>query len=82
MSALGQNLPPHIQAAWQEYERQSDPEAQFVRQLDRLDMALQAITYASNGAEGMAEFLESAAKAIHDPTLVRMLDTLRERLEP
>ena len=31
--------------AWRAYEAQADAESQFVRQLDRLDMALQAVRY-------------------------------------
>jgi putative hydrolase of HD superfamily len=54
---------------WRQYERQDTPEAQFVRQLDRLDMALQAVRYAREGHPNMAEFAESALPVLTHPTL-------------
>ncbi|HMV68636.1 MAG TPA: phosphohydrolase, partial [Myxococcota bacterium] len=50
-----------------------DPEARFVRQLDRLDMALQALAYARAGMCGGEEFLASAARALSDPALLDAL---------
>lgn len=67
-------------AAWDAYEAQSDPESRFVRQLDRLDMALQAVVYAEAGASGMAEFVQSAARVISHPTLLPLLARCRERI--
>ena len=43
---------------------QGDAEAQFVRQLDRFDMALQAVAYAEGGGHDLREFLTSAAAVI------------------
>ncbi|KAG8692052.1 hypothetical protein FRC11_007018 [Ceratobasidium sp. 423] len=34
-----------IKALWEEYEEQATPEAKFVKDLDRLEMALQAAEY-------------------------------------
>jgi len=61
-------------AAWEAYERQDDPEAQFVKQLDRLDMALQAVFYAEEGAAGMEEFVRSASEGIAHPALRTVLE--------
>ena len=58
-------------------ESQSDPEARFVRQLDRLDMALQAAAYTDAGHEGLQEFLDSADRFITEPSLRAILDALR-----
>ena len=69
---------PDLLDLWQAYERQEDPESRFVRQLDRLDMALQAVHYAREGTEGVEQFLDSAAQVITDPTLVAILRALRE----
>ncbi|MBX2797433.1 MAG: HD domain-containing protein [Myxococcales bacterium] len=63
--------------AWERYEAQIDAEARFVRQLDRLDMALQARAYADAGSTGMAEFLDSAEAVLTDPTLEQLLASLR-----
>lgn len=64
---------PALHALWQEYEAQACPESRFVRQLDRLDMALQALRYAADGAD-TAEFLRSARRVIVDPRLLEILD--------
>lgn len=55
-----------------EYEARDTPEARFVRQLDRLDMALQARRYHDQGRlsdADLAEFLSSALSVIEDPAL-------------
>ncbi len=67
-------------ALWQEYESGATPEARFVRQIDRLDMALQAVLYERAGLICAEEFLVSAAAAITDPDLQAVLrdaDALR-----
>jgi putative hydrolase of HD superfamily len=66
---------------WERYEAQADPEARFVRQLDRLDMALQAVVYAEAGAVGMSEFVDSAARVVTHPALRPLLDACRVRVE-
>ncbi len=65
---------PHVAALWHAYEAQADDEARFVRQLDRLDMAVQAASYGRRGQQGMTEFLASARAAITDPALIDLLD--------
>lgn len=65
-------------ALWEEYEAQQTPEARFVRQVDRLEMALQAVVYEAQGDAGLAEFLESARRDIDDPALTPLLDELVE----
>lgn len=62
---------------WEQYEAQADPEAQFVRQLDRLDMAIQAAVYSNEGTGGLEEFLLSAAKVITHPRLLPLLEAIR-----
>jgi len=75
LSALG--LPPDLAALWQAYEAQADAEARFVRELDRLDMAIQACCYADRAEVGA--FFESAARVVRDPALVALLNQARER---
>lgn len=67
---------------WHAYEAQADPEARFVRQCDRLDMALQAVAYAEQHDADTAEFLDSAAPVVTHPALRPILDACRARLEP
>ncbi len=74
-SAAADLLPPRLAARWSAYEAQGDPEARFVKQLDRLDMALQALAYASR-ADDVTPFMVSARKAIDAPALLALLDVL------
>lgn len=61
---------------WEEYERQASPEARFVRQIDRLEMALQASVYEKQGFSGLGDFFISAQRAISDPQLVAFMEEL------
>ena len=56
-----------------EYEMSVTPESQFVKQLDKLDMGLQAILYEKQQNVSLDEFIESARKRISDETLRSML---------
>ncbi len=61
---------------WREYEDNQSPEARFVRQIDRLEMALQAGVYQRQGLLDPAEFFRSAGAALSTPELRRILDEL------
>ena len=67
---------PDLAALVAAYEAKADAEAQFVRQLDRLDMAVQALVYHRAGHAGMHEFVASAARAIDHPALRPILDQI------
>ena len=71
---------PDLLALWAAYEAQVDAESRFVRELDRLDMALQAVAYHLAGSPGMAEFIESAAAMIRHPALLPILNKVRAQL--
>jgi len=58
---------------WRAYEAQADPESRFVKQLDRLDMGLQAQIYGRNGLD-LSEFRDSALTAIDSAMLRELLD--------
>lgn len=51
-------------ALWEEFEAGTSPEARFVRQLDRLEMGIQAALLKSEGFAHMDEFIESARKSV------------------
>lgn len=57
-----------------EYEAGNTPEARFVKQLDKLDMGLQAIVYQRQQDVSLEEFLQSAKKRIADPSLRALLE--------
>jgi putative hydrolase of HD superfamily len=79
METLGsRGLPAELLELWLAYEAQADEEARFVRQLDRLDMALQALVYAPRAK--VVEFVDSAATVVVHPRLRPILDEVRARL--
>lgn len=59
---------------WQEFEAGETAEARFVRQLDRLEMGLQAALYATDGSDRMQEFFDSAKRSVSDEALRTVLD--------
>lgn len=59
---------------WDEFEAGLSPEARFVRQLDRLEMGLQAAVYQLQGLIDGDEFFASARQALTDLGLARLLD--------
>jgi len=61
-------------AQWEDFEQGSSPEARFVRELDRLEMGLEAALYASEGYAGMGEFFESSRKVVRDGRLASILE--------
>jgi putative hydrolase of HD superfamily len=61
---------------WDEFEAGLSPEARFLRQMDRLEMGLQAHVYQRQGFENMAEFQRSAQEALTDQRLQQLLDSL------
>ena len=72
---------PHGQeylALWEEFERGTSPEARFIRQIDKLEMALQASVYEHQNLGDLADFYRSAGAAISSPTLKTLLTELQE----
>ncbi len=65
---------PDLVEIWTQYEDQATPEARFVHDCDRLDMALQAIRYARTTGADTAEFIQSARRDIRHPVLMEILD--------
>ena len=61
---------------WQEYEENRTEEARFVKQMDRLEMALQASVYEQQGIVNAEEFLASAAQALTQPELRAILNEI------
>ena len=63
---------------WNEYEAGETPEAKFVRQIEKLEMALQAAVYEKQGFQGLADFFESAGREIEEGELKGILEELGE----
>lgn len=69
-------------ALWEEYEEGASPEARFVREVDRLEMALQASVYEHQDEGALDDFFASAASQVETPALrelLRRLQSLRPR---
>jgi putative hydrolase of HD superfamily len=62
---------------WEEFEAGDSPEARLVRQLDRLEMALQALVYEKQGYQNMDSFYHSAEAAVRSPELTKLLETVQ-----
>ncbi len=71
-------LPQGVQylAIWEEFEQGDTPEARFIRQVDRLEMAIQAKIYGLQGLMDPAEFLNTTAHALSDPRLIAIFSEL------
>ena len=65
---------PFILGLWEEYEAAASPTARFVKELDRLEMGLEARVHAAGGSEAMGEFHESARRAVVTPGLRSILE--------
>jgi putative hydrolase of HD superfamily len=68
-------------ALWEEYERGDTPEARLIRQVDRLEMGLQAYVYEAQGGADLSEFYASVREALSLPALVRLFRQVEELRE-
>ena len=66
-------MAPEWVGLFEEYEQGQTPEAKFVKQLDKLDMALQAEIYQAEFGISLEEFIESARLRIDDEVLKNLL---------
>lgn len=64
-------------ALWEEFETGASMEARFVRQIDRLEMGLQAAVYQRQGMVDAGEFFASARQALTDPQLAALLEEIQ-----
>ncbi len=59
-----------------EYERQACPEAKFVKQVDRLELAMQAGVYQHQGLVDATEFIHAASRAVDNVAMKQELAVL------
>ena len=64
-------------ALWQQYEAQETPEAQLVKQIDRLEFAFQASVYEHQGKVDGSEFYEKVDEQLNSDFLKQQLAVLR-----
>ena len=66
-------MAPEWVGLFEEYEQGQTPEAKFVKQLDKLDMSLQAEIYQAEFGISLEEFIESARLRIDNEVLKNLL---------
>jgi len=74
---------PHFQEyveLWEEFEKQETAEAKFVKQLDKLEMVIQAFEYKKEGSnkESLQEFWDNAEKYLSNQELGRYFEELKK----
>ncbi len=84
MDEILQDLPDGIRndykGIWREFQDSSTPESEFVHEVDKLEMALQAKIYSKNASdEKIRAFFESAQESIHNRHLQSILDEILSR---
>ena len=67
-------IAPQWLSLFEEYEAGDTAEAKFVKQIDKLDMGLQAIMYQTKQEITLEEFIASAKSKISDKNLLRFLE--------
>lgn len=67
-------MAPNWLTLFEEYEAGVTEEAKFVKQIDKLDMGLQAIVYQNQQGLDLFEFISSAKAKISDSDLLDFLD--------
>ena len=78
LSKLPENIATKYQDIWDEYTLANTAEALLLHDIDKLEMAIQAMKYSSEGFsnEKLNLFIDSARKDIKSKELLDMLDTL------
>lgn len=62
---------------WEEFEMQSSPEAKLVKQVDQLEMVLQASVYEYQGYGSLQEFFDHIKERLSDPQLRKFFQELK-----
>jgi putative hydrolase of HD superfamily len=80
LSLLPEKQRENYLAVWREYQEGKTREAKAVRQLDKIEMALQAKEYEKMGtaSKSLERFIKSAEEATAWPELKRLLSTVLE----
>ncbi|KAJ7498065.1 HD domain-containing protein [Mycena galericulata] len=67
-----------IETLWKEYEERQTPEAKFVKDLDRLEMATQAFEYERDHGISLQPFFDSSLPNLRHPEVQEWGQTLSE----
>ncbi|NLG35433.1 MAG: HD domain-containing protein [Lentisphaerae bacterium] len=69
-------------AVWEEYEEGRTPEARYMKEIDRLEMGLQASVYEHEGLGDLSAFLDSTDQALTTPELRDILGAIQDLRKP
>lgn len=74
---LADDVAGELRAAWREYDDAETPEAQFVKQVDKLETVIQALAYREVNPDIVVEsFLRGGKRDVTDDELARYLEQL------
>ena len=78
---LPESLQKQYLHLWYEYQTNDSNEANFVHQIDKLEMAIQAKIYSKqkNSSKNLLSFFDSAKKEIQDPNLLKLFEQLYDK---
>ena len=78
ISTLPESIKSQYAQIWKEYQKQESPESKIVRQIDKLEMALQAKMYQNEGSpkDSVESFFKSAEDGITHPKLKDILNQI------
>jgi putative hydrolase of HD superfamily len=81
LSHLPENLQKQYLAIWDEYQKNNSKDANFVHQIDKLEMALQAKIYSEKKytIEEISAFFDSAKNEITDSNILNLFNQLMEK---
>jgi len=66
---------------WEEYESRNSPEARLLKNIDKLEMAIQAFEYQKQYPEiDLEEFINNAKMNINDPTILSIFKALTRQI--
>ena len=72
-----------LKLLWEEYESQKSKEAKLLKQIDKLEMVIQALEYENpRNPNHLKEFWENAKKHITEPILLNIFKELCKRRTP
>lgn len=80
LSSLPARLKTQYFSLWEEFENQKTPEAILVKEIDKIEMVIQALEYQRAGYDPkrLDTFWNSVQKKVQDPALLRLLEVLSE----
>lgn len=78
LGCLPENLAGTVRSAWLEYDAAESAEAIFVKKVDKLETAIQALAYQAQDPKIVIEsFLRGAERDIDDPVIIAVLTETR-----